>query len=218
VTLAATALPPASALQPPPRLRHAPCPQRPAASVRPAPPSATAPQLQRAPCHHSATAPRLQPAPCGAKRHSAPTSTCALRRQAPTTAAPCRHQRVPPPPPRRSPPRHQRAPCRRQAPSTSTALPVAPLRHLTYEIKNQVHATRPPASAPPIVHPALRLCLDCFYTCTFTPGFDCFRPTMLLDYVHGTRPQTCHNTPPGGLVRVADTVPALAGPFPLLRR
>jgi hypothetical protein len=54
----------------------------------------------------------------------------------------------------------------RQAPSTSTALPVAPLRHRTCEIKNQVHATRPPASAPPIVHRALHLCLDCFYTCT----------------------------------------------------
>ncbi len=41
---------------------------------------------------------------------------------------------------------------------------------------------------------------------------------MLLDYVHGTRPKTCHNTPPGGLVKVADTVPARAGRFPLLRR
>jgi hypothetical protein len=42
------------------------------------------------------------------------------------------------------------------------------------QIKHQVHATRLPASALPKVHPALRLCLDCFYTCTFTPGFDPF--------------------------------------------
>ncbi len=45
------------------------------------------------------------------------------------------------------------------------------------QIKDQVHATRPPASAPPIMRPALRLCLDCFYTFTFTPGFEPFDPS-----------------------------------------
>jgi hypothetical protein len=44
------------------------------------------------------------------------------------------------------------------------------------QIEDQVHATRPPASAPPIMRPALRLCLDCFHTCIFTPVFDPFDP------------------------------------------
>jgi hypothetical protein len=50
---------------------------------------------------------------------------------------------------------------------------------LMMQIEDQVHAMRPPASTQLIMHPALCLCLDCFYTCTFTPGFDpfdCFGP------------------------------------------